>query len=137
MKRLLFFGLFIEYPLLGGAYRFIRAMNTTHPAAGTTFAFGQLFDRSFDVLVTGLLLFHSHSPADPFIAGKGCDVLPGSQRLGIGQKCFFQISRHVVSRAAGKFGYRHIPILPARTVPARNGFMACVRNFTTRIFDMN
>jgi hypothetical protein len=78
--------LFIEHRLHRGAYRLIRSVNTTQPAAGPTHPFFELNDRPFNVILSRLGFFDEGNPAYPLIARKRRKIFPYCQCRSIGSE---------------------------------------------------
>ncbi len=76
-------------------------MPTPRPAAGTAHAGDELGDAFFDPDVSRLGFFAGFYPADPLVAGEGCDVLPGYQSLWGGDEGLFEVYREFVYCATG------------------------------------
>ncbi len=71
-----FFGLFVECPLYGGAYRLVWAVNATYPAARPALSFKQFFARPLDAAVPGFNLFGILHPTDKLVARKRRNIFP-------------------------------------------------------------
>jgi hypothetical protein len=56
-------------------------METAGPATGPAFSFGQFRVSPFDTALAGLDQFGALYPANPFVTGEWCNVIPGSQRV--------------------------------------------------------
>jgi hypothetical protein len=85
-----------EHPLDGGADRFVGAVDTADPAAGTAHAFKKFLASSFDPAVASVDKFGVFNPADPLVAGEGRKTVPYVHNSGICCQCLSQVSWYLV-----------------------------------------
>jgi hypothetical protein len=77
------------------------AMFAPGPTAWPTHAILEFFPSPANAPLSGLLLLGIINPTDELIAGQRCDVLPGVERRGIGQKRLPQVNREFMHHPAG------------------------------------
>jgi len=105
----------------GTARRLLTAgalpMLASGPAAGSTLAFFELFFGPTDATFPGRPLLRILHPADEFVAGQGCDVVPGIKSDGVGDQRCAQVPRKLVHDSSGHSGAAHSATVAGRGEP--------------------
>jgi hypothetical protein len=94
----------------------ISTMRTARPTTGSPLPVPEAGTAPFDPVCSRFCFFRRLDPADPFIAGEGCNVPPRRQRFCVGVQRFFQVRGQVMDHAAwNRFlsheGYRQSDVL--------------------------
>lgn len=82
-------------------------MFTSWPAAGPALAFFQLLLGPPDAALSGRILFGILDPADELVACQRRDVLPRSERRGVGDQRLAQVPGQLVYHPAGQLFAAH------------------------------
>jgi hypothetical protein len=77
----------------------VFAVHAARPTTRTANTFCEFLVRSLDAPCTGFNQFCTDDPTNPFVAGKGRNIIPGSQSLRVSQECFSQIGWECVDDA--------------------------------------
>ena len=78
----------------------ISKMRTARPTTGPPFSVFEARTAPFDPVISCFCFFSRLDPADPFVARKRRNVLPGLQRLCVGDQCLFQVRGQVMDHTA-------------------------------------
>ena len=92
-------------------------MLASGPAARPTLSFFELFHGPADATFPGRPLLRIFHPADEFVAGQGCDVIPGIKSDGVGDQRRAQVPWKLVHDSAGHSGAGHSATVAGRGEP--------------------